>query len=76
MDYPMIDADERRVRADPTTLATLDELARTLDTHELTAHAGSLGVRSPDDRPGWYIVLEYHPDLTENGLFWVGPDDE
>ncbi len=72
----MIDAEQRRVHADATTLGTLNELVHTLDTHELTAHARSLGVCPPDDRPGWYIVLEFNPDLTENGLFWVGPDDE
>jgi hypothetical protein len=72
----MIDADERRVRADAATLATLNELVHTLDTHELTAHAMSLGIRPPDDRPGWFIVLQYAPDLTERGLLWVGPDDE
>ena len=72
----MIDADNRRVQADPATLATLNDLAGTLDTHELTAHAASLAVRPPDERPGWYIAMEYSPDLNQNGLFWVGPDDD
>ena len=72
----MIDADDRRVRADPATLATLNDLADTLDTHELTARAESLGVSPPDERPGWYIVLEYTPVLNQQGLFWVGPDDD
>jgi len=72
----MIDAEERQVRADPATLAALRELADTLGTCELTEHAISLGVQPPDDRPDWAIVLEYAPDLTENGLFWVGPDDD
>ncbi|BCJ68015.1 hypothetical protein [Polymorphospora rubra] len=72
----MIDADDREVQADLATMAALNERVHDLDTHELTTYATSLGVRPPDDRPGWYIVLEYAPDLTERGLFWVGPDDE
>jgi hypothetical protein len=72
----MIDAEERPVQTDPATLATLNELVHSLGTDELTQHAISLGVRPPDDRPDWAIVLEYAPNLTERGLFWVGPDDE
>ena len=71
----MSEIDEHPVRADPATLAALSELVHTLDTQELTKHAMSLGVRPPDDRPDWAIVLEYTPDLTERGLFWAGPDD-
>ena len=72
----MVDTDDRAVRADAGTLASLRELADTLGTFELTRHAISLGVVPPDQRPDWAIVLEYNPDLTENGLFWVGPDDQ
>ena len=72
----MNETDERPVQAAPDTLATLSELVHTLGTNELTETAITLGVRPPDERPGWAVVLEYAPDLSERGLFWVGPDDE
>jgi len=72
----MTSAHGHPVQADPVTLATLSGLVHTLGTHKLTEHAIALGVRPPDDRPDWTVVLEYAPDLTERGLFWVGPDDE
>ena len=71
----MSNASEHPVRADPATLATLAELVHSLDTQALTEHAIALGVTLPDERPDWAIVLEYAPDLTERGLFWVGPDE-
>lgn len=71
----MSTAVEHPVQADPTILAALNELVHELGTDELTAYAMSLGVRPPDDRPDWAIVLEYAPDLTERGLFWASPDD-
>lgn len=72
----MNETDEHPVTADPTTLQTLRDLLHTLDTPALTAHARSLGIHPPDERPGWLIVLEYGPDGVDRGLFWDGPDDE
>ena len=67
---------EHPVRAAPAILTRLRELADTMGTQELTTHAVSLGVLPPDDRPDWAVVLEYAPDMTERGLFWVDPDDQ
>jgi hypothetical protein len=72
----MSESVEHPVQADPATLAALQEKADQFGTHELTAYAGSIGVRPPDDRPDWCIVREYTRDFTFRGLFWVGPDDE
>jgi hypothetical protein len=72
----MSDADNRTVQADPATIADLLEQAEVLGTKELTTYARSLGVTSPDDRAGWYVVQEYAPDLIHRSLVWVGPDDE
>jgi hypothetical protein len=45
-----------------------------LGTNKVTEHAISIGIRPPDDRPHcWYIVEEYSPDQTYQGLFWDGP---
>lgn len=72
----MSELGEFPVQADAATLATLRELADTLDTPELTEYAKSIGIRPPQDGPDWYIVQEYSPDLTYQGLFWDGPDEE
>lgn len=72
----MSDTVEHPVHAEPAILTRLRELADTIGTQELTAHAVSLGVLPPDDRPDWAVVLEYAPDMTERGLFWADPDDE
>lgn len=72
----MTDIDEHPVRADPATLAALRELVHTLDTQPFTDHARALGVRPPDDRDGWLIVLELDLSGAERGLYWVDPDDE
>jgi hypothetical protein len=72
----MSDGEDRPVQADPTTYAALYAQVGILDTDELTAHAQALGIRPPDDRPDWSVVLKYAPDLTERGLFWIGPDDD
>ena len=72
----MIDADEHPVHGEEAAVAVLREQAQALDTAALTAYALALGVRPPDDRPGWLIVTEYAEDGTDRGLFWVGPDDQ
>ncbi|MFK3983058.1 hypothetical protein ACI2K4_22110 [Micromonospora sp. NPDC050397] len=72
----MIEADEHPVQGDEAAVADLQERAHILDTPALTAHALSLGIRPPDDGPGWLIVREYADDGADRGLFWVGPDDQ
>lgn len=72
----MNENDEHPVDADPATLRTLRTLLPTIGTNSLTAHAQSVGIHPPDDRPGWVIVLEYDPDGVERGLFWADPDEE
>jgi len=71
----MNELDEHPLHADPGTLAALQEQVHVLDTTALTAHARSLGVTPPDERPDWYVVLEYDENGAERGLFWVRPDD-
>jgi hypothetical protein len=67
---------EHPVQADAATLATLRELTHQLGTNKVTEYAVSIGIRPPDDRPHcWYIVEEYDPDQTYQGLFWDGPDE-
>lgn len=72
----MIEADEYPVRGDQIAVAALYEHAHILDTAALTERALSLGIHPPDERPGWFIVLEYSEDGSERGLFWADPDDE
>jgi hypothetical protein len=71
----MTTPDEHPVHADPRALTELRERANVLDTPALTAHARTLGITPPDNRPDWFIVLEYDEHGTERGLYWVGPDD-
>jgi hypothetical protein len=68
-------SDEHPVHADPGTLVALQDEVHVLDTTALTAHARALGVTPPDERPDWYVVLEYNENGVEQGLFWTGPDD-
>ena len=71
----MIEAEEHPVQGDEDALASLRELANSLDTSALTAHTHSRGIFPPDGRSDWLIVIEYAEDGTDRGLFWVGPDD-
>jgi hypothetical protein len=72
----MNETDEHPVTADPATLRALRDLMHDLDTEALTAHARSLGLAPPDERPGWLIVLEYGPGGVDRGLVWVDPDED
>jgi len=71
----MNELDEHPVHADPGALAALQDQVHVLDTNALTAHARALGITPPDERPDWYVVLEYDENGVERGLFWVGPDE-
>jgi len=72
----MHDVEEHPVLGDPAAVAALEDQVHVLDTIDLTAHARTLGLTPPDERPAWYVILKYDADLNERGLFWIGPDDE